>query len=76
MASEFYTQAVATAARRAHADPGSRHCLYWDGEDIYVRISTAVPPPDSKLVCAAEYWRNDTVRLRFERGLRSVWVHV
>ena len=30
--SEFYADAVATAARRAHADPGSCHCVDRDGE--------------------------------------------
>jgi hypothetical protein len=75
MASEFYREAVATAARRAHADPGSSHCVYWDGEDIFVRISTAVKPPNSKLVCIAQHWPDNTVQVRFDRG-RSVWVHV
>ena len=63
----------------AHTDPFYSAKLtlriYWDGEDIFVRISTAVPPPNSKLVCIAQHWSGDVVQVRYERA-QSMWVTV
>lgn len=70
-----YEGAKATAARRAHADPGSCHCVYWDGATIYLRISTAIPPLNAKVVCIAQHWSERIVQLRFD-GAKSEWVTV
>jgi hypothetical protein len=72
--SPFYESGIATAVRRAHADPGSCFSVYWDGEDIYVRASEAAPPPHSKCVCIAQRWDEKTVQLRFD-GAHSEWVN-
>lgn len=40
-----FTTAVANATARAHAAPDERFAIYYDGKAIFVRVSTAAPPP-------------------------------
>lgn len=68
-----YNDSVRHAADRAYRDKGESYVVYWDGEAVYVRISTAACPPTSKIVCIAQYWADGTVQLRFD-GARSEWV--
>ena len=68
-----YNDSAATAVRRAATDKGECFSVYFDGEAIFVRHSSALPPPNAKLVCIAQSWDADTVQLRFD-GARSEWV--
>jgi len=70
-----YDSGVANAVRRAIEDKGACFSVYWDGTAIFVRTSEAAPPPSSKRVCIAQWWRDNLVQLRFD-GARSEWVRV
>jgi len=69
-----YDAGVHRAAVRAYEDKGACFSVYFDGVAIYVRASTAAPPPNAKLICIAQHWRDSTVQLRFT-GARSEWVN-
>ena len=69
-----YGDAIQNSARQAHA---SNECfsIFWDGFSIYVRNSHAIPPPNSKVICIAQRWDNNTVQLRFA-GVRAEWARL
>jgi len=68
-----YEAGRATAVRRARENPGECCTVYWDGKAIFVRMSVAAPPPNSKVVCIAQVWDANTVQVRFD-GAHSEWV--
>jgi hypothetical protein len=68
-----YNDAVNNAVRRACEDHGACFTVYFDGASIFVRASEAAPPPNSKVVCIAQWWSGNTAQLRFD-GARSEWV--
>lgn len=68
-----YKDSVRHAADRAYRDKGECYSVYFDGEAVYVRISSAARPPNAKLICIAQYWSDQTVQLRFD-GAKSEWV--
>lgn len=69
-----YNASLQHAAKRAFESKDACFTVYFDDERIYVRASVAAPPPNSKIVCIAQFWGGSTVQLRFSGG-ESQWAY-
>lgn len=69
-----YDSSIRKAAERAFENKGACFSVHYDGEAVYVRASEAAPPPNSKLICIAQFWADSTVQVRFS-GAWSEWVN-
>lgn len=68
-----WAKSLQSAIRRARVQKPDTVAIYFDGENVFVRMAKAAPPANARVVCMAQQWDDDTVQLRFE-GARSEWI--